>query len=140
MNTGTVPQYLNARNSQLKKIITDLVTEMLFGATNQPLFKVYGKMSSGDKAYSYLGTAKTVQKKLEADDVNIELMGSKIHPHPKGAYYVITCYLLQEIADAGKFYVKIRTGTNSSSRISFVFEGQTVLGPFDINKKLKDII
>ena len=131
---------LASKSGQLKKIISDLVTEMLFGATNQPLFKVYGKMSSGDKAYSYLGTAKTTEKKLESDDVNIELLGSKIHPHPKNPYYVITCYLLQEIAETGKFYVKIRTGTNSSSRITFVFEGQSVLGPFDINKKLKEIV
>lgn len=131
---------LASKSGQLKKIISDLVTEMLFGATNQPLFKVYGKMSSGDKAYSYLGTAKTTEKKLESDDVNIELLGSKIHPHPKNPYYVITCYLLQEIADTGKFYVKIRTGTNSSSRITFVFEGQSVLGPFDIDKKLSEIV
>ena len=41
-----------------------MATEMLFGATNQPLYKVYGKMSSGDKAYSYLGTAKTTEKKF----------------------------------------------------------------------------
>ena len=97
-------------------------------------------MSSSDRAYSYLGTAKTTEKKLESDDVKIELLGTKIHPHPKNPYYVITCYLLQEIADTGKFYVKIRTGTNSSSRISFIFEGQTVLGPFDINKKLSEIV
>ena len=97
-------------------------------------------MSSGDKAYSYLGTAKTTEKKLESDDVNIELLGSKIHPHPKNPYYVITCYLLQEITDTGKFYVKIRTGTNSSSRITFVFEGQAVLGPFDIDEKLSEIV
>ena len=131
---------LASKSGQLKTIIANLVTEMLFGATNQPLFKVYGKMSSSDKAYSYLGTAKTTEKKLDSNDVNIELMGTDIHPHSKGAYYVITCYLLQEIADAGKFYVKIRTGTNSSSRITFVFEGKSVLGPFDINKKLKEII
>jgi hypothetical protein len=48
--------------------------------------------------------------------------------------------LLQEITDTGKFYVKIRTGTNSSSRITFVFEGQAVLGPFDIDEKLSEIV
>jgi len=131
---------LASKSSQLKTIISNMVTEMLFGATNQPLFKVYGKMSSGDKAYSYLGTAKTVEKRFEGENTNIELLGVDIHPHPNKAYYVITCYLLQELADAGKFYVKIRTGTNSSSRITFVFEGQSVIGPFDINKELKEII
>jgi hypothetical protein len=131
---------LASKSSQLKTIISNMVTEMLFGATNQPLFKVYGKMSSGDKAYSYLGTAKTVEKRFEGENINIELLGVDIHPHSNKAYYVITCYLLQELADAGKFYVKIRTGTNSSSRITFVFEGQSVIGPFDINKELKEII
>ncbi len=135
---------LTSKSSKLKKIIADLITEMLFGATNQPLWKVYGKMETGDKAYSYLGTAETVEKRFDGDDINIELIGIDIHPqseqNPKNVYYVITCYLLQEIAEAGKFYVKVRTGTNSSSRITQNYEGQAIIGAFDIDKKLKDII
>jgi hypothetical protein len=131
---------LTSKSSKLKKIIADLITEMLFGATNQPLWKVYGKMSSSDKAFSYLGTAKTVEERFEGDDINIELLGVDVHPHTTKSYYVITCYLLQEIADAGKFYVKVRTGTNSSSRITQNYEGQAIIGAFDIDKKLKEII
>ncbi len=133
-------QGLVGKSSKLKKIISNLVTEMLFGATNQPLWKVYGKMSNKDKAFSYLGTAKTVEKRFEGDDINIELLGVDVHPHTNNAYYVITCYLLQEIADAGKFYVKVRTGTNSSSNITQNYEGQAIIGAFDIDKKLKEII
>ena len=133
-------QGLANKSSKLKQIISNLVTEMLFGATNQPLWKVYGKMSNSDKAFSYLGTAKTVEKRFEEDDINIELLGVDVHPHTNKAYYVITCYLLQEIADAGKFYVKVRTGTNSSSRLTQNYEGQAIIGAFDIDKKLKEII
>jgi hypothetical protein len=133
-------QDLASKSSKLKKIISNLITEMLFGATNQPLWKVYGKMSTSDKAFSYLGTAKTVEKRFDGDDINIELLGVDVHPHTNNAYYVITCYLLQEIADAGKFYVKVRTGTNSSSNITQNYEGQSIIGAFDIDKKLKEII
>jgi len=133
-------QGLAGKSSKLKQVASSLVTEMLFGATNQPLWKVYGKMSSSDKAFSYLGTAKTVEERFEGDDINIELLGVDVHPHTTKSYYVITCYLLQEIADAGKFYVKVRTGTNSSSRITQNYEGQAIIGAFDIDKKLKEII
>ena len=97
-------------------------------------------MGSSDKAFSYLGTAKTVEERLSNDDINVQLMGVDIHPNSHSPYYVISAYLLQEISDTGKFYVKIRTGTNSSSRLSFIFEGQSILGPYDLDVKLSDII
>ena len=131
---------LSAKSKSLKSIVANMVTEMLFGATNQPVWKVYGKMSSGDKAFSYLGTAKTVEERLSSEDINVQLIGVDIHPKSSAPYYVISSYLLQEISDTGKFYVKIRTGTNSSSRMSFVFEGQSILGPYDLDIELKDIL
>tara|TARA_Y100001937_G_scaffold100324_1_gene137270 strand:- start:1226 stop:3181 length:1956 start_codon:yes stop_codon:yes gene_type:complete len=131
---------LSAKSKSLKSIVANMVTEMLFGATNQPVWKVYGKMSSGDKAFSYLGTAKTVEERLSSEDINVQLIGVDIHPKSSAPYYVISSYLLQEISDTGKFYVKIRTGTNSSSRMSFVFEGQSILGPYDLDTELKDIL
>ena len=132
------------KSSKLKSIIGKLIAEMLFGATNQPVFKVYGKMERGDRAYSFLGTASTVERRFTDSEVNFELIGIDIHPQsgssPKGLYYVIEIFLLQEIADSGKFYVNVRTGTNSSSKPTQVYEGKKIIGSFDIDMKLEDIM
>tara|TARA_Y100000310_G_scaffold149903_1_gene149289 strand:- start:41 stop:1954 length:1914 start_codon:yes stop_codon:yes gene_type:complete len=133
---------LSKESKKLQSIVANLISEMLFGATKQPLFKVYGKMSAGDKAYSYVGTAETVQARIEEGDVNVELLGVNIHKNSNGRpYYNIDCYILNEItATNEKYYAKIRTGTNSSSHITFVFEGQQVLGPYPLNKDLMEVI
>jgi hypothetical protein len=112
---------------------------MLFGETQMPVWKVYGKFSSGDVAYKYLGTSKSIQKRLTSDEIKVQLIGVSIHPIK--THYVITCYLLSEITkDNKKYYAKIRTGTNSSSNMTYNFEGQSVIGPFTIDTNLEKAV
>jgi hypothetical protein len=140
-NMGTIQMLMDMtrKSKSLKAIVSDLVTEMLFGETQMPVWKVYGKFSSGDTAYKYLGTSKSIQKRLTSDEIKVQLLGVSVHPIK--THYVITCYLLSEITkDNKKYYAKIRTGTNSSSNMTYNFEGQSVIGPFTIDTNLQTAV
>ncbi|MFW6377627.1 MAG: hypothetical protein ACOCZ5_03170 [bacterium] len=52
----------------------------------------------------------------------VETFGVKISP-TKNSYYTITIMMLEKVDSKGKHYVQFRTGTNSSSRFTFIVEG-----------------
>lgn len=121
----------------ISKIIQRLVAEMIFGGTKLPLYKVYGYYGN-DKPYEYLGTIETSE--FKNTDEKIEVMGIKIVPQ-KNKYYTIYILMLKNIDDEGKkYYIKLRTGTNSSSEFSFIFEGSSIKGPYDIDRPISQII
>jgi len=123
----------------MKGIISNLTAEMLFGGTKLPVWKVYGAF--GKTPYSYLGTADAVEKRLNESEVDFKMLGVKAHPSPKKTYYTITCWVLSELTkDNQKYYTLLRTGTNSSSKMTMVMEGTKLLGPYPIDKQLKDLM
>ena len=125
--------------NKMKGIISNLTAEMLFGGTKLPVWKVYGAF--GKTPYSYLGTADAVEKRLNESEVDFKMLGVKAHPSPKKTYYTITCWVLSELTkDNQKYYTLLRTGTNSSSKMTMVMEGTKLLGPYPIDKQLKDLM
>jgi len=120
--------------TKLSNSINKVMGEMYFGSTKLPLWKVYGYFNS--KSYTYMGTIDVYTNKQR--DPNIDVFGIKITPTKN--YYTITLYMIDNVSHKGKTYVKLRTGTNSSSRISFIVEGTNVIGPYPLNKPLEEII
>ena len=104
--------------------VNRLVGEMLYGGTKLPLWKVYGDFGDGH-AYVYLGTLEAFLKGGGKTKSGIEVLGIRISPHKSGEYYVIAVAMLESISKEGKTYIILRTGTNSSSSITFIFEGTT---------------
>lgn len=126
-------QEIVSDSSKMQKNINRLVTEMFFGGTKLPLWKVFGYF--GTKAYHYMGTLEVFEKR-ELPDVGC--FGVKITS--AGSSYTITFYMLEDVVDNGKSYVQLRTGTNSSSQITFIVEGVKKIGPFPLEKSLEEII
>jgi len=120
--------------SQIKTNLNKIVGEMYFGGTKLPLWKVFGYF--GKKSYSYMGTLDAfVNKNINE---NIDIFGIRINDNKNA--YTITLYILEDIKENNKYYVELRTGTNSSSKITFIVEGTKKHGPFEINKKLIEIM
>ena len=125
--------------NKMKGIISNLTAEMLFGGTKLPVWKVYGAF--GGTPYSYLGTADAIEKRLSENEIDFKMLAVKAIPSPKKTYYTITCWVLSELTqDNQKYYTLLRTGTNSSSKMTMVMEGTKLLGPYDINYKLKNLV
>jgi len=116
--------------------VNRLVAEMLFGGTKLPLWKVYGNYGSGH-SFAYLGTIDTFLKENKPKP-KLEVLGIRITPQKD--FYTIAILMLEGVYNDGKKYYTLRTGTNSSSRISFVFEGTGVRGPYPIEKNLRQIM
>jgi len=115
----------------ISETIRRLVAEMLFGGTKLPLWKVYGDYGDGH-AYTYLGTIDVFVG--NTPKANIEIIGIKATP--TDSHYTITVLMLEDIVDNGRNYIYLRTGTNSSSRISFTFEGTKIVGPIPMDQPL----
>ena len=103
--------------------IKPLIADMLFGGTNLPLWKVYGDYGSG-VSYEYLGTIETFVS--QSTPIGVEVFGVNIKKS-KGGWYTITLFMLETVDSEGKHYVMFRTGTNSSSRFTFIVEGTKVI-------------
>ena len=115
--------------------IKSLLSDMLFGGTKLPLWKVYGDFGSGI-SYEYLGT---VERYVSQEmPTGIETFGVKISP-TKNSYYTITIMMLEKVDSKGKHYVQFRTGTNSSSKFTFIVEG-TSEKVISHDKKLESIL
>ena len=69
----------------------------------------------------------------------VEVFGVKISPAKKQDYYTITVTMLEKVDSEGKHYVMFRTGTNSSSRFTFILEG-TQIKVIDMNEKLDSLL
>lgn len=115
--------------------IKSLISDMLFGATKLPLWKVYGDFGSG-VSYEYLGTIERFIS--ESVPTGVESMGVKISPQ-KGGFYTVTISMIEKIDEEGKHYIMFRTGTNSSSRFTFIVEG-TQEKTINHNEKLSKLL
>ena len=105
-------------NETINEHISSLIKEMIFGGTELPLWIVYGKYSN-TKPYSYLGTIDTYNKK---GNIALETIGINISVK-KGSHYIITLYFFDYMDDKNKYYIVMRTGTNSSSRFTYAISG-----------------
>lgn len=117
-------------------VVNRLIAEMLFGGTKLPLWKVYGNYGDGH-SYVYLGTMDVFMQENKPKP-KIEILGVKIKPQKD--FYTITVLMLNEVSDKGKTYFVLRTGTNSSSRITFIFEGTKVSKEYPLDMDLKKIL
>jgi len=120
----------------VSEVVNRLIAEMLFGGTKLPLWKVYGNYGKGH-SYAYLGTIDTFLKENKPKP-KIEILGIRVTPQTD--FYTITVLMLEGVYNDGKKYYTLRTGTNSSSRITFVFEGTTVRGPYPMDRSLDQVL
>ena len=116
--------------------VVDMHKEVYFGKTSLPLYKVYGK-SSG-KSYEYLGTASSFgeKKKEKLSDVQFPVAGLRLNPQ-NGRYLNIDFYVVSDVVDDQIYYTQFRTGTNTSGKFSFNFEGSKQLSLTQFEKALK---
>jgi hypothetical protein len=114
----------------LQSNITRIIGEMYFGGTKLPLWKVFGYF--GKKSYHYMGT---LEGFLDSKNLPIvDVMGVRIK---KGVgCYTITIFMLEDVDTVGKKYIQLRTGTNSSSKVTFIIEGTNKFGPIPLDKSL----
>lgn len=139
-----ISNYLTARTlvdmidgqKKVSEVVNRLVAEMLFGGTKLPLWKVYGNYGKGH-SFTYLGTLDTFLKENKPKP-KIEILG--IRTTPQKDFYTITVFMLEGVYNEGRKYFVLRTGTNSSSRITFIFEGTAVRGPYPMDRNLKQIL
>lgn len=108
-------------STSLEKQVQILISEMLFGGTKLPLWKVYGSLGS-ELSYEYLGV---IDKFTIKTSVDIDLF--KVDIKPQKSFYTITVYMLENIDEENKYYIKFRTGTNSSSKFTFIMEGTNIV-------------
>ena len=115
----------------LKDQMIDLEREIYFGKTQLPLFKVYGAITSTDKATTTrLGTAKEFTKdergKIEGAGFQWPVVGFSCTNQTK--YYNVEGILLtgaDETVNEPTF-TQCRMGTNKADAFSFVIEGTAV--------------
>ena len=103
--------------------VNRLVAEMLFGGTKLPLWKIFGDFGDGN-TYTHLGTLDTFVSGAKAK-AKVEVLGIAVKPQID--YYTITVGMLEHIDETGKRYAVLRTGTNSSSSFTFIFEGTKIV-------------
>jgi hypothetical protein len=104
------------------RVIREIIADMFFGNTKLPLFKVYGSFDN-TQSYEYLGR---IDHFIEGSfDNKVETVAVKIVN--QNSYYTITVYMLETVDEKGKHYVVLRTGTNSSSKFTFIVEGTKIV-------------
>lgn len=132
---------------EFEKLVFDLISEMLFGSTKFPTWKVYA-YNKDESNWIYLGTRNSFKQNLtsktkKSSDLNLELMGMSIYPvKGENYYYIITLYLFTDIdKNMGvKIYTPIRTSPNSSSHFTNVFEGQPIKLKIEFSKSIKEAL
>jgi hypothetical protein len=124
------------------KELVELQKEMFFGATDLPVWKVYGAKSAGDTStFDYLGSGKQfVQDKLKSiNSSQVPLIGVEASSQG-GKYYTMYssfCMGLEE--DGDLTYSLNRMGTNKGGgQMSYVVEGYTVVDVEFFNKHYYD--
>jgi len=110
--------------------VVDMHKEVYFGKTSLPLYKVYGKTSSG-KSWEYLGSAGSFadKKREKLKDTQFPISGIRLNTQDN-KYLNIDLYVVSDILDNEIYYTAFRTGTNASGRFSFNFEGTKKI-PYD---------
>lgn len=120
--------------AKMRSSINRIVTEMYFGGTKLPLWKVFGYF--GTKSWHYMGTLEAYMSNRQMPEVDV--FGFRVND--AGYAYTITLFMIEDVNEKGKTYVELRTGTNSSSSVTFIVEGTKKLGPFPMDKTLSSII
>ncbi len=115
--------------------VVDMHKEVYFGKTSLPLYKVYGK-SSGP-SYEYLGTAGdfTKKKKEKLSNVQFPVAGLRLNPQ-NSRYLNIDFFVVSDVSEDEIYYTQFRTGTNTSGKFSFNFEGTKQISSAQFKKFL----
>ncbi len=126
--------------AKVEQGVAKLMADMLFGSTIMPLWKVYGVTKGMDTTYMYLKTHEVYEKQMP--EISVEPFGFSGHPVPPyNCYYTFKALMLEAVDERGKIYIYLRTGTNSSSKLSSVAEGKDEQwGPYDLQKPLAEIL
>ncbi|MCK9371504.1 hypothetical protein M0R04_16440 [Candidatus Dojkabacteria bacterium] len=124
---------------EMSNNIKRLLAGMKYGSTKLPVWKVYGY---GTK-YEYLGTYDIYIKDLP--DFTIDPFGVNAYPNTRrkygfNEYYVFVMLMINNLTDKEKEYLLLRSGSYSSSRISYAIEGTSIQGPYPLNKKMEDML
>tara|TARA_B100000029_G_scaffold288534_1_gene282300 strand:- start:283 stop:2367 length:2085 start_codon:yes stop_codon:yes gene_type:complete len=124
------------------KELVELQKEMFFGATDLPVWKVYGAKAPGDtNTFEYLGSGKQfVKDKLDSiNSSQVPLIGVEAS-NQGGKYYTMYssfCMGLEENGDLS--YSLNRMGTNKGGgQMSYVVEGYTIVDAEFFNKHYYD--
>ena len=130
-------QEMVKESDSLSQNVSKIMGETFFGATKLPLWKVYGWYGESTP-WGRLGTLETYVKN-RPKSLDVETLGFRIKP--KDRYHTITMFLLSGMDDKSmRKYGNFRTGTNSSSSLTFNLEGVKEIGPFPMETTLKDIM
>jgi len=125
--------------NNINDTIKQFIVGMKIGATKLPVWKVFGY----GEPPRYLGTYDTYLKEQEPHD--IDPFGVKVYPNTRKSYgykeyYVFNILMLEDLNDQDKEYVFIRSGSFSSSRLSFAMEGVSIIGPYKLEKTMESIL
>lgn len=112
----------SANTDEILSTVIDMHKEVFFGKTSLPLYKVYGK--SGGKSWEYLGSADDyIKKKREKlKDVQFPISGIRMNTQ-QDQYLNIDLYVVSDVVNDEIYYTQFRTGTNTTNKFSFNFEG-----------------
>jgi hypothetical protein len=123
-----------------KENVMKILATMVFGDTKLPLWMVKSSTKDEPARYTYKGMVKMYESKEIPPDVDV--FGFYAYPEASaGFYYIFKTLMLEDIDGLSKTYIEMRTGTNSSSHLSFVLEGSEKLkGPYDLDVPMKKIL
>lgn len=119
-----------------------LQKEMFFGATDLPVWKVYGALKDGDKdTFTYLGSGKQfVKDKMKSiTSKQVPLIGVEAS-NQGGKYYTMYSSFCLSVEEDGELsYSLNRMGTNKGGgQMSYVVEGYSIVDAEFFNKHYYD--
>ena len=124
------------------KELVDLQKEMFFGATDLPVWKVYGALKDGDKdTFTYLGSGKQfVKGKMKSiTSKQVPLIGVEAS-NQGGKYYTMYSSFCLSVEEDGELsYSLNRMGTNKGGgQMSYVVEGYSIVDAEFFNEHYYD--
>jgi hypothetical protein len=131
--------------SDAKIVAEELVAlqkEMFFGATDLPVWKVYGAKSPGDAStFDYLGSGKQfVKDKLDSiNSSQVPLIGVEASSQGGKYYTMYSSFCLTVEEDGNLSYSLNRMGTNKGGgQMSYVVEGYSIVDAEFFNEHYYD--
>ena len=124
------------------KELVALQKEMFFGATDLPVWKVYGAKAPGDTStFEYLGSGKQfVKDKLDSiNSSQVPLIGVEAASQGGKYYTMYSSFCLTVEEDGNLSYSLNRMGTNKGGgQMSYVVEGYSIVDAEFFNKHYYD--